>query len=251
MEIKLVSCPLCTVAHFQNVIILRNALIEVTKKPLACPVCDEILLGLDKFTIHLFTHGELVNEPVNNEVQADDKTENNSNYDTNNNGETEQIQGNNIVLHIQESCQLQTPHEENIATCSESEKAHCAICNFEFSDSSILEMHNNLLHSNGFSCHLCQKKFKMHGSLMVHMRVAHYGFKNKLIPNEENEIINKSQITPAVIDSESPSPSKNENKQWECDVCLKRFTTKYFLKKHKRLHTGKLLFIFKLNLTKS
>ncbi|XP_045110482.1 zinc finger protein 41-like isoform X2 [Portunus trituberculatus] len=28
------------------------------------------------------------------------------------------------------------------------------------------------------------------------------------------------------------------NKQWECDVCKKSFTTKYFLKKHKRLHTG-------------
>ncbi|CAL4122397.1 unnamed protein product [Meganyctiphanes norvegica] len=27
-------------------------------------------------------------------------------------------------------------------------------------------------------------------------------------------------------------------KQWECDICKKSFTTKYFLKKHKRLHTG-------------
>lgn len=30
----------------------------------------------------------------------------------------------------------------------------------------------------------------------------------------------------------------HEGKQWECDVCSKLFTTKYFLKKHKRLHTG-------------
>uniref|UniRef100_A0A182M760 C2H2-type domain-containing protein n=1 Tax=Anopheles culicifacies TaxID=139723 RepID=A0A182M760_9DIPT len=28
-------------------------------------------------------------------------------------------------------------------------------------------------------------------------------------------------------------------KQWECEVCRKSFTTKYFLKKHNRLHTGK------------
>lgn len=32
----------------------------------------------------------------------------------------------------------------------------------------------------------------------------------------------------------------HESKQWECDVCFKSFTTKYFLKKHKRLHTGEM-----------
>lgn len=32
----------------------------------------------------------------------------------------------------------------------------------------------------------------------------------------------------------------HEGKQWECDVCSKMFTTKYFLKKHKRLHSGEM-----------
>lgn len=34
------------------------------------------------------------------------------------------------------------------------------------------------------------------------------------------------------------SPSNSVAKIWSCDVCAKSFTTKYFLKKHNRLHTG-------------
>ena len=41
------------------------------------------------------------------------------------------------------------------------------------------------------------------------------------------------------ISNNSPNTS---NKQWECDICRKMFTTKYFLKKHKRLHTGMIIF---------
>ncbi|KAG7158262.1 Zinc finger protein 814-like [Homarus americanus] len=37
------------------------------------------------------------------------------------------------------------------------------------------------------------------------------------------------------------SGGKADNKQWECEVCKKSFTTKYFLKKHKRLHTESVL----------
>lgn len=33
-----------------------------------------------------------------------------------------------------------------------------------------------------------------------------------------------------------------EDRLHKCDICNKRFTTKYFLKKHKRLHTGKRIF---------
>ncbi|XP_058116990.1 zinc finger protein Xfin [Anopheles ziemanni] len=55
-----------------------------------------------------------------------------------------------------------------------------------------------------------------------------------------------TNASPRRIDSPSlPSspqqPGQTDNpKQWECDVCRKTFTTKYFLKKHNRLHTGEM-----------
>lgn len=39
--------------------------------------------------------------------------------------------------------------------------------------------------------------------------------------------------------SKEMSITNTEDRVHKCDICNKRFTTKYFLKKHKRLHTGK------------
>lgn len=117
-------------------------------------------------------------------------------------------------------------------------------------------MHQKLLHqtspdrngSYNYHCHLCSKKFRMRGSLMVHLRVAHYGFghnfkeKTDCSKTEHQQGTDKEDNkTTTDMDGAQKSPSvKHDNKQWECDVCSKMFTTKYFLKKHKRLHTGKL-----------
>lgn len=60
----------------------------------------------------------------------------------------------------------------------------CDVCSLVFPDEHILSLHRQLIHielnddpakTNHFKCHLCSKSFVMRGSLMVHIRVAHFG----------------------------------------------------------------------------
>ena len=53
---RLLSCPLCSQPGFGTLDGLRAGLVSVATRPLACPVCNETLLGIDKLTIHLFGH---------------------------------------------------------------------------------------------------------------------------------------------------------------------------------------------------
>lgn len=119
-------------------------------------------------------------------------------------------------------------------------------------------------------CHLCNKSFKMKGSLRVHLKVVHsHGFQNlckdvavasknkdddvKMNPRASSSSNGKMQLNGDVeteekgifkgpIKAKEPT-SPDQSKSWICDICSKSFTTKYFLKKHKRLHTGGYLFI--------
>lgn len=236
---KMLSCPLCLKPHFQGVDALRSSLISVATSQISCPVCNEHLLGLDKLTIHLFSHiTHIVTESVVNNV-------------------TEQQNKSKIVNDREEKEVTVLSRVENDENLANRKCMRCDICNFCFSDENILEMHQKLLHKTSldivtgsycFHCHLCSKKFKMKGSLMVHLRVAHYGFGHHSgdgncsnHSNASNLINDKQQQSRRKANENKLSPNKGQdNKQWECDVCSKLFTTKYFLKKHKRLHTGEM-----------
>lgn len=65
----------------------------------------------------------------------------------------------------------------------------CDVCSLVFPDEHILSLHRQLIHvelnddpakANRFKCHLCSKSFVMRGSLMVHIRVAHFGGAGKI-----------------------------------------------------------------------
>lgn len=125
------SCPLCLKPHFEGVDALRSGLINVATSQLSCPVCSESLLGLDKLTIHLFSH-------MTNHLT--DKSVPNNNEDVVKESETQQQ---NEVIEPKQTDSLEetytTPNDE--ANC-----IYCDICNFCFNDESILEMHQKLLH---------------------------------------------------------------------------------------------------------
>ena len=55
MEVPIV-CPLCSQPGFRDVDSLWLSLIRASTRQLVCPVCQEVLVGLDKLTIHLVSH---------------------------------------------------------------------------------------------------------------------------------------------------------------------------------------------------
>ncbi|CAK1548391.1 unnamed protein product [Leptosia nina] len=272
-----ISCPICLhTGAFNTVKSLKDRLIFVSTNNIVCPVCQEEVNGLDKLTIHLFSHVNIL-QSINDNLRRKPELKPTTSSEK------------QTSIDKQKKCR---PHAPKNKSCSTSTSApvkfikiypklpvvalnampvinsnitnnsliitaalkpdntvmaenKCNLCGVQFINSDILKMHNSIIHNvedqcsppTKYSCHLCSKSFKMRGSLMVHLRVAHYGFmhKNEI---ERNEQAGSEKVTESNEDEKPMSYVRNDGKQWQCDVCNKFFTTKYFLKKHKRLHTG-------------
>lgn len=109
MEIKLISCPLCSHPHFNDIDTLRLTLVNISTSLLSCPICSESFCGLEKFTTHLFDH---VSE------RSDSK----------------EILQNEIDKRIDSISESQLRIEENVEDCAETEVIKCDICSFSFTD---------------------------------------------------------------------------------------------------------------------
>lgn len=134
----------------------------------------------------------------------------------------------------------------------------CDTCDLQFQEENLLTAHKKLVHepaelqddTNKFQCHICQKSFKMNGSLRIHLRVAHYGFqcRRNIGQQSDDHFVNFTpllNLCPRPLNNEQNYGSEQHSQQQKidgnvCDICGKNFTTKYFLKKHKRLHTGEM-----------
>ncbi|KAI8430066.1 hypothetical protein MSG28_000489 [Choristoneura fumiferana] len=275
-------CPICLQSGiFVSVQSLRDRLIYVSTNKILCPVCQEEVSGLDKLTIHLFSHVKLLTtkecdnkngfmeaackpKPETQVVAGPHKKSRGQTAKNKSSTSTASVPVKFVkiypklpVMPLNAAPVLETSreHADSAVQVSASIKTEaallpinttCEICGLQFVDSNILQMHRCLIHNiddnsnqnvTKYQCHLCPKNFKMRGSLMVHLRVAHYGFQQ----DNSNSRSGDSEVGPEEKDlpagDKLKTLEKNDNKQWQCDVCRKCFTTKYFLKKHKRLHT--------------
>ncbi|XP_068153469.1 zinc finger protein ZFP2 [Drosophila tropicalis] len=294
-----VLCPLCAVPSFGSIDALQQRLIKAANGPLACPFpnCKEMFLGLDKLTIHLFTHTTLMAEsasPVGVNTSAKRGRSKRSKVKP-----AEPVAPPAVVA-VEP---VQIPPAPPTPAPPVPPPARCDICEFSFRNNDLRDMHFRLVHENAeeqiklgqeqepYKCHLCAKTFRMKGSLRVHLKVVHMmGMSSFSIhtgssspstthPSPKISICDRIrhkeaaasgnvssaststqpyalsgalcmlQQTPAphqtslLAADSSPEPLAGgvvTPKVWECDVCTKSFTTKYFLKKHKRLHTGEM-----------
>lgn len=274
-------CPICShTGVFDSAESLRDRLIHVSTNKILCPVCQEEMCGLDKLTIHLFSHVKLLTSE-NQNSEKNKTTEKKPKLKPENEALVQQKKPRSaaknrpstsivsapvkyvkiypklpvislnpvpiidISQRPSEDCIIQTSEPMVKAeTQVEQTNTTCSMCGLQFVDKNILKMHRCLIHNiddtssesfTRYNCHLCPKHFKMRGSLMVHLRVAHYGVLSEN-SNNDNDSQHKSDVNKP--DQLQKNFERNDNKQWQCDVCRKYFTTKYFLKKHKRLHTG-------------
>lgn len=280
-------CPLCCQPNFPSVDSLRISLVNVTNRPLSCPICNDVLLGLDKLTIHLFSHTidcAGVTQTASVAIPCEQRIE----------PAAPSRQDDTVMTHTEP-----IKSEEKTAAVPSNEfdisytamivvEPQCDLCGFSFRNQELQHMHMKLVHeidvddgdraynnnpkspddrtslkSSTFQCHLCSKFFKTKGSLRVHLRVVHFfgippigididtvaedGSDTMTISTAEQSESSTMEAADAIlgdIESAASSPTtatigvNAEAKPWECDICAKSFTTKYFLKKHKRLHTG-------------
>ncbi|XP_032513610.2 zinc finger protein 721 [Danaus plexippus] len=272
-------CPICLhTGVFDTPQSLKDRLIYVSTNKIPCPVCQEELVGLDKLTIHLFSHVKMLQTEVpalqqhtkikntpsqKNSTTTDQQKKIKASVSKNKTLSLANTQVKYVKIYpklpviainampildiskSQEKNNSSLTHVNNEKNVMQNSN-RCSICGLHFVDADILKMHKCLIHNvddhsnnslSQYNCHLCSKTFKMRGSLMVHLRVAHYGFTSSdhSESNLNNEIKEKIEIH---LKDKPHNDDRHDGKQWQCDVCRKSFTTKYFLKKHKRLHTG-------------
>lgn len=250
-------CPLCCVSKFSDIETFKQRLIKVNSSPIQCPLCSSVCFGLDKLTIHLFGHSLPQEATLCSVVNTTQESKVLSNYSPTRENFRCEICGFTFV-------------DDNLLRLHQN-----LVHNFTISNDDVLDTNKLASDAKRYSCHLCLKNFKMKGALRIHIKVAHVRFhdQNKKQINIAEFLRSQTTIHQRTTDhlelqetslklssppqstrtkphddtsksqslfedNSEPKKTEKSGKSFQCDSCLKTFTTKYFLKKHSRLHTG-------------
>nr|XP_014089520.1 zinc finger protein 2 [Bactrocera oleae] len=178
-SLSALKCPLCAQTNFPNIDALRVSLIKAANGPLACPICHELFLGLDKLTIHLFSHTTVIMTETSKETVAiaDTKRTEQSVKKIENKLEAEETRISTVAAmkcaskekKTKKARQLvedttKTAQSDNgntsfstqvvdstsslIANAPAAKLSTCDICEFTFRDEELRDMHFRLVHQN-------------------------------------------------------------------------------------------------------
>lgn len=268
-SVTTLQCPLCSQPNFVSIESLRSSLINVTNRPLICPICNEIQLGLDKLTIHLLSHTAIKSAAFieNCTIAA---------MHTNTAAVPSSSIEDSCIISIDRAAASQLKTTSTVSTNTFAcEVPDCQFCGCTFRTIDLRRMHMQLVHelfidnklaqgsandSAHFQCSQCSKRFKMEGSLHLHCRMVHGKLSAGVRRMEKrfhiaqkpttklnavnNVFVNddlshrKFEVEEIGSSSSSGATAVVDEKTFDCSTCSKSFTSKYFLKKHKRLHTG-------------
>lgn len=264
VQISTLPCPLCCQPNFSSVDSLRTSLISVTNRPLNCPICKEILLGLDKLTIHLFSHSMQANvEPqqqnASNQlqqqqqqikeepVQSDQSLVHQYHHQLEQTAQNESPLSNQLVF--QPSTKMDTMNSQMTTDTSDKSKQQTQetplkAIRLRRRRIKAIKLENENINLNNKlyttandqvpQCHVCGYTFRTQQLQQMHMRLVHEIFPDTLaaVINENNDDSETAsylgQISGILI---------NGNR-FQCHLCTKYFKMKGSLRLHLRVVHG-------------
>lgn len=257
----MLTCPICTKPGFQNLDSLCQGLISAATRQLVCPVCNDILYGLDKYTIHLFSHSvqkfnQFSYRPLDSIPDGQTSLINNCQTVCMENMHKCTIPANKLLddkkklsQHTNQAAQLnpmESNHLSSVCACQIEICEHqnnSEPLNFSFANGiqEIRKQTKGCLSENlsdrcpgiepkssntdqkgiSLSCHICGFLFKDESIFNMHMELVH-----------SNENL-KSNVRP--VASVKCEQKQNIENTYSCHLCLKSFKMRGSLMVHHRI----------------
>ncbi|XP_065354461.1 zinc finger protein 354B [Calliphora vicina] len=253
-----VLCPLCAQTSFSSIDALRCSLIKAANGPLACPICHELFLGLDKLTIHLFSHTNIMNS-ANNEIKTTTQTTPKSDHQNIQNIEklkTQEIENSNHInnnssncndititqTHLNEEVNFDKTHHHHHITSSEKNMIKKPKVAAKAEKKIINNMHTTHQHQqvvmggrdqeepreieNLAQCDICEFTFRNEELRNMHIRLVHQNF--DWHANLKDSFNNVSPTNSPLNNCQNSTLEHD----FKCHLCAKTFKMKGSLRVH-------------------